>query len=152
MPRRPSRRHVRIAKSLRKNVDLMPRLRGLLSGGKPSYPPWNRRRWADRFWLKSRLEEVTRQLDRIKRAQSYQEDTPLSPRSSLASAAHLPTPSSTEGDGLPDPASAFGLDQLDLEASQVSAQSLESYYLTGTEILKLFREYETTRPFSGSAV
>ena len=94
--------------------------------------------------MQSRLEEVTRQLDRIKRAQSYQDDIPLSPApSSLASGGHLATPGSTGQDGLPqlDLASAFGLDLLDNEASQVSAQSLESYYLNGMDIAKLFRMY-----------
>ena len=93
--------------------------------------------------VESRLEEVTRQLDRIKRAQSYQDDIPLSPAPSLASGGHLATPGSIGQDGLPRPdlASAFGLDQLDNEASQVSAQSLESYYLKGMDIAKLFRMY-----------
>jgi hypothetical protein len=59
--------------------------------------------------------------------------------------AHLATPGPTAPDGLPPQpavASAFGLDQLDPEASQVSAQTLENYYLSGMEIANLFREYE----------
>lgn len=90
-----------------------------------------------------RLEEVTRQLDRIKRVQSYQiDDGPLSPSSSLASG-HLATPASTGNEGLVpqlDAATAFGLDQLDLNASQVSSQSLETFYLSGIEIAALFKK------------
>lgn len=56
----------------------------------------------------------------------------------------MTTPGSTGHDGLSqlDIASAFRLDLLDSEASQVSAQTLESYYLSGIEIARLFREYE----------
>jgi hypothetical protein len=93
----------------------------------------------------SRLEEVTRQLDRIKRAQSYQDDPPLSPAaSSLTSGGHIPTPGSIKQEAFSvqlDLASAFGLDLLDNEASQVSARTLEGYYLSGIDIARLFRMY-----------
>ena len=83
-------------------------------------------------------------MDRIKRVQSYQiDDGPLSPSSSLASG-HLATPASTGNEGLIpqlDAATAFGLDQLDLNASQVSSQSLETFYLSGIEIAALFKKY-----------
>lgn len=66
----------------------------------------------------------------------------------------MTTPSSTGHDGLSqlDIASAFKLDLLDTEASQVSAQTLEGYYLSGIEIARLFREYEKTPTSRNSVV
>jgi hypothetical protein len=76
--------------------------------------------------------------------QSYQiDDGPLSPSSSLTSG-HLATPASTGNEGLVpqlDAATAFGLDQLDLNASQVSSQSLETFYSSGIETATLFKKY-----------
>lgn len=97
----------------------------------------------------SRLEEVTRQLDRIKRAQSHHEDGPLSPGSSLLSGTQEATPSSSRNDGgfQLDTATAFGLDQVEDEYSQVSPQSLENYHLSGPDIVILFRKYEGITSF-----
>jgi hypothetical protein len=82
---------------------------------------------------------VTRQLDRIKRAQSHQEDHPLSPESSLGQSATPPLGGETRFDI--DAASAFGLDG---DVSQVLGQILEGYQLAGQDIPSLFRTYGQT--------
>jgi hypothetical protein len=100
------------------------------------------------LWCDRRLEEVTRELERVKRAKSHHED-PLSPESSAQSM----TPPSNDRFGTQiDAASAFGLNGLDAEYSQVARQMLGNYQLSGADIAALFRKYELLLllPYYGS--
>lgn len=92
---------------------------------------------------KRRLEEVTKELDRIKRARSFQEDDSASPASPLTDPQRTSNLAQT-GEGLAqlDTGNPFGLDELDNACSQVSFQSLEAYHLNQLQISELFREYE----------
>lgn len=93
----------------------------------------------------SRLEEVTRQLDRIKRAKSHHEDGPLSPGSSHdhRSGPQSATPGEVRSESVFafDAATAFGLDRVENEYAQVAPQSLGSYSLSSADIVMLFRKY-----------
>jgi hypothetical protein len=92
---------------------------------------------------KRRLEEVTKELDRIKRARSFQEDDTASPASPLTDPQRISS-LAQNGGGLAqmDTGNPFGLDELDNASSQVSFQSLEGYHLNSLQISELFREYE----------
>lgn len=89
-----------------------------------------------------RLEEVTKELDRIKRARSFQEDDSASPASPLTDPQRT-SGSAQNGGSLAqwDTGTPFALDELDNASSQVSFQSLEGYHLNSLQISDLFREY-----------
>ena len=88
-----------------------------------------------------RLEEVTKELDRIKRARSFQEEESASPASPLTDPQRTNSLVQNEA-SLPqlDTGNPFGLDELDNTSSQVSFQSLEGYHLNSLQISELFRE------------
>jgi hypothetical protein len=92
---------------------------------------------------KRRLEEVTKELNRIKRARSFQEDDSASPASPLTDSQRANS-LAQNGGNLPqlDTGNPFGLDELDNASSQASFQSLEGYHLNALQISDLFREYE----------
>lgn len=92
---------------------------------------------------KRRLEEVTKELDRIKRARSFQEEDSASPAPPLMDP-QRPNSLTQNGGSLPqlDTGNPFGLNELDNASSQVSFQSLEGYHLNALQISDLFRQYE----------
>ncbi|KAH8598946.1 fungal-specific transcription factor domain-containing protein [Bisporella sp. PMI_857] len=91
--------------------------------------------------VRGRLEEVERQLDRIKRAQSHQDDSSLSPPSQGGQ--QITPNSSIDGSyGISlDTTNPFGLNSIDVGFTQVSPQSLEDYLLSGPEIATLFKKF-----------
>jgi hypothetical protein len=91
---------------------------------------------------------VTKELDRIKRARSFQDDDSASPASPLTDPQRTNNFPQNGGGLAPlDTGNPFGLDELDNASSQVSFQSLEGYHLNELQISELFREYESSGPF-----
>ena len=91
---------------------------------------------------------MTKELNRIKRARSFQDEDSTSPASPLTDPPRtnsLPL----NGGGLAqlDTGNPFGLDEVDNLASQVSFQSLVGYHLNSLQITELFREYEPSLQF-----
>lgn len=91
---------------------------------------------------KRRLEEVTKELDRIKRARSSQEDGSTTPASPLTDPQSTNSLAQTGGSlAQYDTRNPFGLDELDDTSSEVSFQSLEGYHFSALQITELFRSY-----------
>jgi hypothetical protein len=102
--------------------------------------------------LDSRLEEVNKELDRIKRARSFQEDDSTSPASFSLADPLRATSSLAQNDGVVsqvEVANPFGLNDFDNKFSPVSVQSLEDYKLNTRQISGLFKEYERSTWSSG---
>ena len=90
---------------------------------------------------KRRLEEVTKELDRIKRARSSFEDDSTTPASPLTDPQR--TNRLAQNGGSPaqyDTRNPFGLDELDHASSGVSSQSLEGYRFNAQQITELFKK------------
>lgn len=89
--------------------------------------------------ISSRLEEVTKQLDRIQRAQSQQQDV-LSRSASEAPCSELVLPKQTPiPSEQPDSNQVFGLHQIDSQCSQVSTRELEGIQISSFNIVELFK-------------
>lgn len=87
--------------------------------------------------LTSRLEEVTKQLDRIQREQSQEEASRRSTSEAPCSDLSLPNPSPLHNQ--PDPSHVFGLHQIDGQCSQVAMQELDGIRLSSFDIVELFK-------------